>query len=86
MTVSGSLALVGAFNGSVRFTDADFPGDTFTATVDYGDGSVPVRLRPTSKNFALSHQYGLLGSHVVTVTITDEQGVSGSGSTTVVLL
>jgi hypothetical protein len=54
--------------------------------VDYGDGSVPLRLRPTSKNFALSHQYGLLGSHVVTVTITDEQGVSGSGSTTVVLL
>ena len=86
VTVNGSLALFGAFNGSVRFTDADFPGDTFTATVDYGDGSVPVRLRPTSTYFALSHQYGLLGSHVVTVTITDEQGVSGSGSTTVVLL
>jgi large repetitive protein len=86
VTVNGSLALFGAFNGSVMFADADFAGDTFTATVDYGDGSVPVRLRPTSTNFTLSHHYGLLGSHIVTVTITDEEGVSGSGSTTVLLL
>ena len=86
VTVNGSLALFGAFNGSGMFADADFAGDTFTAMVDYGDGSVPVRLHPTSTNFTLSHHYGLLGSHIVTVTITDEEGVSGSGSTTVLLL
>ncbi len=82
VTVNG-LDLLGIFNGSGSFTDADFTGDTFTATVDYGDGHGPVPLLLTAMNFTLSHHYGLLGTHVITVTITDEEGVSGSGSITV---
>jgi hypothetical protein len=85
VTVNG-LDLLGIFNGSGSFTDADFTGDTFTATVDYGDGHGPVPLLLTGTNFTLSHHYGLLGTHLVTVTITDEEGVSGSGSITVGLL
>ena len=41
MTVNaGGLALLGDFNGSGSFTDADFAGHTFTATVNYGDGTI----------------------------------------------
>jgi len=84
---AGGVALLGVFNGSGSFTDADFAGDTFTATVDYGDGSGPVPLTLTGTKFVLSHNYGgLLGSHPVTVKITDEEGVSGTGSTTVTVL
>ncbi len=82
---AGGLAVFGSFrNGSGSFTDADFAGDTFTATVDYGDGTGPKPLKLKGTTFVLSHQYGgLLGSYRITVTITDDAGVSGSGSTTV---
>jgi HD-GYP domain-containing protein (c-di-GMP phosphodiesterase class II) len=82
---AGGVALLGAFNGSGSFTDSDLSGDTFTATVNYGDGSGTKPLTLTGTTFKLSHSYGLaiLGSFTVTVTITDSHGLSGSGSTTV---
>jgi hypothetical protein len=61
------------------FTD---PGaDTWTATVDYGDGSgpQPLALNP-DKTFDLSRYYGNEGSFTVTVTVTDDELASGSDS------
>jgi VCBS repeat-containing protein len=59
------------------FTD---PGsDTWTATVDYGDGSgaQPLALSPI-KTFSLSHVYTDDGSYTVTVTVSDDDGGSSS--------
>ena len=53
--------------------------DTFTATVDYGDGSGPqaLVLNP-DKTFALTHVYPLAGAYTVMVTVTDNTGESGA--------
>ena len=70
------------FTGAGSFTD---PGaDTWTGTVDYGDGSgvQPLALNP-DKSFALSHSYADDGTYTVTVTVTDDDG--GVGSDTLVV-
>jgi HD-GYP domain-containing protein (c-di-GMP phosphodiesterase class II) len=84
----GGLAVLGRFrNGAGSFADADFAGDTFTATVNYGDGTGPLPLHLNGTTFVLSHNYGgLLGTFPVTVTVTDNEGLSGSGSTTVTVV
>jgi hypothetical protein len=68
------------FNQNGSFTD---PGtlDTWTATVDYGDGSGVQPLTLTGQTFALSHTYADNGIYTVTVTVTDDDG--GPGSDTV---
>jgi HD-GYP domain-containing protein (c-di-GMP phosphodiesterase class II) len=85
-TVPGGLLLLGAYNASGSFTDSDFSGDTFTATVTYGDGSPTKTLTLTGTTFKLAHSYSILGTHTITVTITDDQGVSGIGKATVTAL
>src|SRR5439155_13334618 len=60
------------------------PGSTsWTATVDYGDGSgaQPLTLNP-DQTFTLSHAYADNGNYAVTVTLTDNFGSSATGSTT----
>ena len=64
------------FVSAGSFTD---PGsDTWTATVDYGDGSgpQPLALNP-DKTFALDHTYADNGVYTVTVTVTDDDGGVG---------
>ncbi|MFC2016771.1 PKD domain-containing protein, partial [Chloroflexota bacterium] len=71
-----------AFTRSGSFTD---PGaDTWTATVDYRDGSgvLPLTLNP-DKSFTLSHIYSDNGTYSVTVNITDDDGGTGSDTATV---
>ena len=85
-TVPGGLLLLGAYNASGSFTDSDFSGDTFTAIVTYGDGSPTKTLTLTGTTFKLAHSYSILGTHTITVTITDDQGVSGIGKATVTAL
>ena len=69
-----------AQNGS--FTDPD--ADTWTATVDYGDGSGPQVLALTpAKGFSLSHVYTDNGVFTVTVTVTDNHGSSGTDNVVV---
>jgi putative nucleotidyltransferase with HDIG domain len=81
---TGGVAVFGMFNGSGSFTDSNLAGHTFTATVNYGDGTATQVLTLTGTTFALAHSYGvLLHTFTVTVTVTDDQGVSGSGTTTV---
>ena len=72
----------GTFVSAGSFTD---PGtDTWTATVDYGDGSgvQSLALNP-DKSFALSHPYPANGIYVVTVTVTDDDGGVGVDTTQV---
>jgi PKD domain/Putative Ig domain len=54
--------------------------DSWTATVDYGDGSgaQPLTLN-SDKTFALDHTYSAPGNYVVGVTIVDSQGGQGHG-------
>jgi hypothetical protein len=69
------------FSGSGSFTD---PGaDTWTATVDYGDGSgVQSLALEAGKTFTLSHVYADDGVYTVTVTVTDGDGL-GSDTLTI---
>jgi HD domain/PKD domain len=88
VTVPGGLLFLGVYNVSGSFTDSDFSADTFTATVDYGDGSPVQTLKLTSGSptFKLAHAYAILGTHTVTVTVTDDQGIRGIGHATVTAL
>ncbi|MDX2035940.1 MAG: PKD domain-containing protein [Isosphaeraceae bacterium] len=74
------------FTGSGSFID---PGtETWTATVDYGDGSgvQPLTLQP-DKTFSLSHVYARLGTYPITVVVTDtgSPALAGTGSTSVAI-
>ena len=60
------------------------PADTWSATVDYGEGAGPqsLPLNPDG-TFALGNLYENDGVYVVTVTVTDDEGDSGSDIATV---
>ncbi|MCW4044791.1 MAG: PKD domain-containing protein [Candidatus Bathyarchaeota archaeon] len=69
------------YTASGSFTD---PGaDTWTATVDYGDGSGTQTLTLSDKTFSLSHTYTDNGEYKVTVTVTDDDGGTVSKTATV---
>ena len=74
------------FTSSGSFTD---PGaDTWTATVNYGDGSGVQTLALTGKTFALSHVYAdnAATPYTVTVTVTDKDGGIGTDTAAVTVL
>ncbi len=70
-------------NAGDTFTDTgsfiDPGADTWTATVDYGDGSgvQPLALN-ADKTFSLSHVYGVSGTYSITVTVNDGDGGVGT--------
>ena len=78
----GMISEGGTFTGNGFFVD---PGaDTWTATVDYGDGSGVQPLAFTmDKSFGLSHLYDDNGSYPVTVTVADDSGGVDSSTATV---
>lgn len=69
------------YSAPSTFTDTD--STSWTATVDYGDGSGVQPLPLSGMNFSLSHQYTDEGAYTVTVTVTDDQGATGTGTATV---
>ncbi|HEX6130527.1 MAG TPA: PKD domain-containing protein, partial [Actinomycetota bacterium] len=73
-----------AATGAGSFADPD--SATWTATVDYGDGTPtqPLATQP-DKTFELSHVYDDDGAYLVTVTVTDGQGESGSATAAVTI-
>jgi DNA/RNA endonuclease G (NUC1) len=71
------------YTGTGSFTD---PGsDTFTATVNYGDGAGATALPLNGKTFALSHRYLASGTYTITVTISDGTTTATQTRTIVVL-
>lgn len=76
---SGSDAAIYAgdtFSRSGFFTDMD--SGSWTATVDYGDGIGEQPLVLTGQTFTLNCLYATSGIYTVTVTVTDDQGDSGT--------
>jgi len=59
----------------------DLGSRSWTATVDYGDGTGVqlLNLNP-DKSFTLNHLYADNGTYTVTVTVTDDNGAEGSNS------
>ncbi len=81
----GTINEGSAFNSNGSFTDPDFdPDSSWTATVNYGDGTGTVPLTLTGHNFNLSHIYadnvppGASAQYTVTVSVTDIAGASNS--------
>lgn len=68
-------------NGS--FTD---PGaDSWSATVNYGDGSGNMALALNGKTFALAHTYSAAGTFTVTVAVSDDDVTATRNATVTVL-
>jgi PKD repeat protein len=74
---SASMELLGSFD--------DVDADSWTATVDYGDGWGPETLDLSGHGFVLSHTYHDAGSYLVTVTVDDGNGGVGMGTMNVLV-
>ncbi|MCH8061904.1 MAG: ThuA domain-containing protein, partial [Chloroflexi bacterium] len=66
------------FVGSGSFTDGD--SSSWSANVNYGDGSGVQNLPLSSQSFNLQHTYTVPGVYTVTVTVTDDSGDRGVDS------
>ena len=75
--VTGSAIEGTTFVRAGSFTDGD-AGDSWTATVDYGDGSGEQPLTLTGQDFEMSHVYADNGDYTVVVTVTDSFGGIGT--------
>ena len=93
-TISNVAPLIASFAGATLLpgetysaggTFADPGADSWTATVDYGDGSGITTLTLADKSFSLSHTYLAAGSFTVTVRVSDDDVTSSRTSTVMVL-
>jgi len=81
---SGSTINEGdTYSASGSFTDPT--SSSWTATVDYGDGSGVQSLPLSGMNFSLSNVYKDNGTFTVTVRVTNNQGETGTGTATVIV-
>jgi PKD repeat protein len=82
---AGSDAVINKGSIFVRMGSFTDPGtDTWTATVDYGDGSGIQQLAlEADRTFSLSHSYSITGIFTVNVTVTDKDGKAGSDTVAV---
>jgi DNA/RNA endonuclease G (NUC1) len=83
-TLGGATLVPGeTYSAAGSFTD---PGaDSWTATVDYGDGSGVNPLGLTGKTFALTHVYTAAGTFTVTVRVADDDVETARSATVTVL-
>lgn len=81
---AGATLLPGErYSASGTFTD---PGaDSWSATVDYGDGSGVTALPLGGMSFSLSHTYQAAGVFTVTVRVADDDAASSRSQTVTVL-
>jgi thermitase len=79
---TGATLLQGeTYTASGSFADAD--PDSWTATVNYGNGSGVQPLALSGKSFSLSRQYTAAGSFMVRVVVSDDDSGSGAHQATV---
>jgi PKD repeat protein len=79
----GSIKEGETFSSTGSFTDSN-TGDTWTAKVNYGDGTADETLNLNlDKTFGISHTYTDNGVYTITVTVTDSAGYPGSDTATV---
>lgn len=73
------------FTANVSFSDSGT--DTWTATIDYGDGSVQTINLGAAKTFNLTHVYTQAGAFTVSIRITDDKGAFAEqqGTTLIVI-
>ncbi len=78
VTGSASTNQGSVWNGSTVFTDRG--GFSWTATINYGDGSTPVTWSPTASNrnqqLSLSHVYLTSGQRAITVNFANDDGLT----------
>jgi hypothetical protein len=65
---------------SATFTDPDSDGETYTCSVDYGDGTVVDGVVSGMTCVGPEHHYARTGSYAPVVTVTDSHGLSGSAT------
>jgi hypothetical protein len=77
---TSTVAMAQVFARTVSFLDPD-PGQTWTATVDYGDGTLvqPITVN-ADKTVELSHKYAQIVTLTVTVMVTDSVGATGEAA------
>jgi hypothetical protein len=69
------------FQRAIQFTD---PGqDSWTATINYGDGTAPQVVALTGRTVSLEHTYTQTGAFTVSVQVSDDNGGTGSDTLTV---
>jgi large repetitive protein len=95
VTVTNVAPSVNAFAGATLLPGETYsatgsfadPGpDSWTATVNYGDGSGTQPLALSGMGFSLGHSYAAAGTYTVTVTVTDDGGLVGTRTATVTVL
>ena len=70
---------------SASFSDPDNDGP-WSHTIDWGDGTSSSGSRSSQGTFSASHNYILIGSYTIRVTVTDSQGASGSDTKVLTVL
>jgi len=79
--VAGATASCGTSNSlTINFSDPAGTNDTYSATIDWGDGNSDIP-SPISSGDSFNHTYTLAGKYTATVTVSDEDGGTSDSKT-----
>src|SRR5207245_10177648 len=76
---NASVVLGLGYTESTTFSDTDNDGP-WSYTIAWGDGSSSTGSASSQGTIIAMHDYLLLGSYTITVTVVDSRGASGSAS------